>query len=126
MANANRFRLKIRTDQFKIPSKALRPQTDSAPRVGAEIALILGGNREGVLEAFTIHAIPGYNFQLISARYSTEEIKKWLTEDNREASIATGEDQEQNKPGHKGHKLSVKGMQNGFRKAIPKIVRARS
>jgi replicative DNA helicase len=54
---------------------------DDAPRVGAELAIVLGGNREGVLEALTVHAVPGYNFSLISSDYSTQEISQWLKED---------------------------------------------
>jgi hypothetical protein len=56
---------------------------DKTPRVGAELALILGGNREGVLEAFTMHATPGYNFKVIDASFSSEEVKKWVEEDNK-------------------------------------------
>lgn len=60
---------------------------DDAPRVGAELALVLGGNREGILEAFTINAVPGYNFSLISSDYSTQEIAQWVKEDEEPKPI---------------------------------------
>lgn len=52
------------------------------PRVGGELALVLGGNREGVLEAFTIKAIPAYNFTLISDKPDMKQIKEWVSADN--------------------------------------------
>jgi hypothetical protein len=52
-------------------------------RVGAELACVLGGNREGVLNAFTIRAIPGYNFELIDDRPSMKDIQKWVKEDDK-------------------------------------------
>jgi replicative DNA helicase len=60
---------------------------DIAPRMGAELALVMGGNREGILEAFTLHAVPGYNFSLISSDYSTSEIAQWLKEDEEEKPV---------------------------------------
>jgi hypothetical protein len=55
---------------------------DDAPRVGAELALVLPGNREGILDAFTIHAVPGYNFEFISSDYSLDEIEEWVKQDD--------------------------------------------
>jgi hypothetical protein len=51
-------------------------------RVGGELALVLGGNREGVLEAFTIKAIPSYNFSIISDRPDMNRIKEWVKVDD--------------------------------------------
>jgi hypothetical protein len=117
-----KIRIKMRPDQFKAPRKALIPADDPPPRVGAEIALILGGNREGVLDAFTIHAIPGYNFSLMSANYSTEEIKKWVNEDDKEAVKVPGE-----KPQVPGQKKSLisEGMREAFMKSAPQRVNNR-
>lgn len=53
------------------------------PRVGGELALVLGGNREGVLEAFTIKAVPAYNFELISDRPDMKDIREWMKEDDK-------------------------------------------
>jgi len=61
-----------------------KEDTDDPPRIGAEIALVLGGNREGVLDAFTIHAIPGYNFDFIRSDYSLKEIEDWIRQDEEE------------------------------------------
>ena len=76
-----------RDDKYYVPSKAMQKPEESDPvRVGAEIMLIMGGNREGVLDAFTIHAVPGYNFKMINANFSTEEVKQWVSEDDEEAT----------------------------------------
>jgi len=63
------------------PSDIDDDDDDDAPRVGAELALVLPGNREGILDAFTISAIPGYNFDFISSDYSLEEIETWVKQD---------------------------------------------
>lgn len=77
-------RKKIRLRVSKKKSGPKRPvREDNTPRVGAELAIILGGNREGVLEAFTVHAVPGYNFKVIETSFSSEEVKKWVEEDNK-------------------------------------------
>ena len=34
-------------------------------------------------DAFTIHAIPGYNFKVIDASFSSAEVKKWVDDDNK-------------------------------------------
>lgn len=52
-------------------------------RKGSELACVLGGNREGVLEAFRIHAVPGYNFDIIDDNCTTKDIKKWIEQDNK-------------------------------------------
>lgn len=57
---------------------------EDTPRVGAELAIVLPGNREGVLDAFTIHAVPGYNFDFISSDYSVKEIQDWMDKDSDE------------------------------------------
>lgn len=55
------------------------------PRVGGELALVLGGNREGVLEAFTIKAVPAYNFEIITDRPDMKAIREWMKEDEKGA-----------------------------------------
>ncbi len=63
-----------------VPDKA---SGEPVVRYGAEVALAFPGNRDGVLDGILIRAIPGYNFDLISSRVSTEDIKKWAgAEDN--------------------------------------------
>lgn len=65
-----------------IPQKALDVRSaDHAPRIGAELAILLPGNREGVLEGFTIHAVPGYNFDVIENSLTAEDVKKWVNRD---------------------------------------------
>lgn len=76
--------IRIRRPKHEPKEKARVEEEVGAPRVGAELALILGGNRDGVLDAFTIHAVPGYNFKVINARFSSEEIKSWVDKDDRE------------------------------------------
>lgn len=73
-----RPRLKMRKEQ--IPG--VTNESEDAPRVGAELAIVLPGNREGVLDAFTIHAVPGYNFDFISSDYSLSEIEDWIKQDD--------------------------------------------
>lgn len=53
-------------------------------RVGGEIALVMGGNREGTLEAFTIKAIPSYNFNIIDDKPDMKKIKKWMEIDEKD------------------------------------------
>lgn len=115
-AGTRRIRIRL-PKKFKAPSKALFNQDEPPPRVGAEIGMILGGNREGVLEAFTIHAIPGYNFSLISSNYSSDEIKKWVKEDDKEAAKAAGvADGVPKKAG------LTDGMREALKKATPQRV----
>jgi len=52
------------------------------PRVGSELALVMGGNREGTLEAFIIKAIPAYNFSLITDSPDMSRIKDWVKADD--------------------------------------------
>jgi hypothetical protein len=52
-------------------------------RTGAELALVLGGNREGTLEAFTIFAVPGYNFKVSNVNCTEEDIRKWVEKDSK-------------------------------------------
>lgn len=52
-------------------------------RVGGELALVMGGNREGTLEAFTIKATPSYNFGLISDKPDMKKIKEWMKIDEK-------------------------------------------
>jgi len=52
-------------------------------RVGGELALVLGGNREGTLEAFTIKAIPSYNFNLITDKPDMKRVKEWMKIDDK-------------------------------------------
>lgn len=54
-------------------------EEEGAVRYGAEVALMFGGNREGVLEGLKIHAIPGYNFSLIETNYSADDARKWMS-----------------------------------------------
>lgn len=82
-ARKPKLKLRSRRKKKKKKKKKSGPREDNSPRVGAEIALILGGNRDGVLEAFTIHAIPGYNFKVIDASFSSSEVKRWVEEDNK-------------------------------------------
>jgi hypothetical protein len=56
---------------------AAREKGGRIKRVGTELALALGGNREGVLEAFTIKAIPGYDFSLLQPSCTVEDLKDW-------------------------------------------------
>lgn len=58
-------------------------------RTGAELALVLGGNREGTLEAFTIFAVPGYNFKVSNMNCSEEDIRKWIEKDSKGDTVAT-------------------------------------
>jgi replicative DNA helicase len=72
-----------RKKKAQIPAKAQtkKKEDERRVRVGAELALVLGGNRDGILEAFTIHAIPGYNFSLIDTNYTTDDVRRWAEEE---------------------------------------------
>jgi hypothetical protein len=58
-------------------------EREGTPRAYADIAMVLGGNREGVLNAFTLRVIPGYKFELLDDRPSMKEISKWVKEDDK-------------------------------------------
>lgn len=53
-------------------------------RVGGELALVPGGNRDGTLVAFTIKAVPSYNFNLIDDKPDMKHIKEWMKIDEKE------------------------------------------
>lgn len=79
-------RIKLgKTDKRAVNKRLMERLTSQMgmSRVGSELALVLGGNREGVLEAFTINAIPSYNFDLLSDRPDMEVVKSWLKEDDK-------------------------------------------
>lgn len=69
-----------------VAENAKRLREINAPRTGAELALVLGGNREGTLDAFTIFAVPGYNFRVSNVNCSEEDIKKWIEKDKKAES----------------------------------------
>lgn len=77
------LRVSSRKKKKKKAAKVSDAVREPVTRVGAELALILGANRDGILEAFTIHAIPGYNFKVIDASFSSDEIQKWVDTDNK-------------------------------------------
>lgn len=52
-------------------------------RYGSSLALVMGGNREGVLQAFTINATPAYNFELIDDKPDMADIRNWMKEDDK-------------------------------------------
>lgn len=91
-----------------------RDSNDKIVRVGAEVALVLPGNREGTLEGFRIHATPGYNWQFIDF-LTVEQVKLWLEEDakeaKREAATMMGKD-----PSTKRRKQAELNEVGGFRK----------
>jgi hypothetical protein len=70
-----------------LPDKAEAAATEApsvpATRYCAEIAVALPGNRDGVLEGFMIRAIPGYDFSVLSANYTADDIRKWISEDDK-------------------------------------------
>lgn len=65
----------------EVPVDDADEEEDENKRMGTELAFVFTGNREGVLEAFTTHAIPGYNFDFISSDYSLSQIQAWIKED---------------------------------------------
>jgi replicative DNA helicase len=67
-----------------VPVEDEPADNEEAPRYGAELVFILGGNREGTLEAFSIDAIPGYNFQVTSESFSVDTIAQWVAQDDAE------------------------------------------
>jgi len=123
---SSRPRLRIKASQLTnlvVPKKAMLPeqmqQTQSTEegnvRVGAEIMLIVGGNREGVLEGFTIHAIPGYNFKIIQSYCSSDDVKKWVEIDDEEAVKETDKFMNHGQPRKQGVDVS-KISPDAFRK----------
>lgn len=70
---------RIHKPPINVPKKVQEEIDDreQQKRMGAELALVMGGNREGVLEAITINAVPGYNFSLISADHTMDDIAEW-------------------------------------------------
>jgi len=81
------FKVKVSkkmAERAGIPTKC-RLDSDT-PLTGAELVLILPGNREGVLEAFSIHCIPGYNFEVTNSHMSGESARDLLSRDDKETS----------------------------------------
>jgi len=122
MKHANkRMRLRVSKKHEKAKRSKNIPPKDNTPRIGAELALILGGNRDGVLEAFTIHAIPGYNFKIIDACFSSDKVKVWLDEDNKKmANEERGEKAKQLNPatfeGTQSKSTALENKQNKMKK----------
>jgi hypothetical protein len=56
------------------------------PRIGGEVCCIPNGNREGVLEAFLINAIPAYNFDVITDQPDMSDVKEWIKQDDKAAA----------------------------------------
>jgi replicative DNA helicase len=73
-------------DPNHVSPRLMEHLTDEAgiKRVGGELALVMGGNREGTLEAFTIKAIPSYNFGLIDDKPDMKRIKEWMKIDEKD------------------------------------------
>ena len=52
-------------------------------RIGATLALVMGGNREGTLPAFTLKVVPAYCFEVLSSSPSMKDIRGWVDIDNK-------------------------------------------
>ena len=52
-------------------------------RIGANLALVMGGNREGTLPAFTLRVVPSYCFDVLSSSPSMKDIRSWVDIDNK-------------------------------------------
>jgi hypothetical protein len=60
-------------------------------RKSAQIGLVMGGNREGVLKGFIIRAIPGYNFEMLNDQLSMADIKAWVqAEEKADEDVGKG------------------------------------
>jgi intein/homing endonuclease len=94
-----RIKVPKRLEEEERLRKLAEIDDEEAPRIGAELALVLPGNREGVLNALTIHAVPGYNFELIGSDYSLSQIEEWIKENEAEKSTeATATSGKRGKP----------------------------
>ena len=73
--------------ESKAPTKAL---SEDAPkgRSYAEIAIIMGGNRDGVLDGFLIRCVPGYDYQVIDPSMDPKKVKAWLKQDEEQPAGA--------------------------------------
>lgn len=61
-----------------------RSPNEVPTRIGAELALLMPGNREGTLDGIKIKAVPGYNWQFMDF-LTVEQTKMWVEEDAKEA-----------------------------------------
>jgi replicative DNA helicase len=97
-----------RRDLSKKELIRLKEKIDS--RRGAELALVPGGNREGILPGFIIRAVPAYDFRVIDENPSMSEIKKWVKEDD------TREDSPKGKKSKKAEEAAemVKALANSL------------
>jgi hypothetical protein len=94
-------------EERPLPDKAEEAANGEPPaRFCAEIAIALPGNREGVLEGFMIRAVPGYDFGVIKANYTADEVQKWQADDDKAVSI----------PAPTGVKADVKNLTKGWEK----------
>ena len=78
-------------------------------RVGGTLALVMGGNREGTLEAFTIKAVPSYNFDLITDKPDMKNIKEWQKIDESEDKPVTRKGNVSPKTSAASHAQAVEG-----------------
>lgn len=92
-------------------------EDDEYIRHGAELGIILPGNREGTLEAFKIHAVPGYNFEVISSDFTSDAAREWIEEDDREARK---EAQKQKQKQEEKPKKTRSGFSRFTRQGAPK------
>lgn len=84
----NRLKMPLKWGDKRIPKKCLNGDCDDdknedVPLTGMELVLVLPGNREGVLEAFTLEAVPGYKFEVINDRLSGAAARALLDKDQK-------------------------------------------
>lgn len=78
----------------RVPAKAKKNnETRERPtRKSAEVAIILGGNRDGVLNGFLLSVIPGYRFEVVRDDFGPKEAKKWMKADDESPKNERGGD----------------------------------
>lgn len=102
--------------KYRRREKSGNKKSKRRARTSAEIALVLSGNRDGTLDAFSIHAVPGYNFNVISTEFSAESIQAWVKRDTEDMERDEKKQKNKHKRGRKNdEEPAVKGSFNKFK-----------
>lgn len=98
------------------------PNTIQVPdyeRTKAELALMMAGTRDGVLDGFVIEANPGYNFNVIKESVTPEEVREWLSQEPKLANEEKKREQN-NELDHQESRQKMKRASRGGRDKIKK------
>lgn len=92
---------------------------------GADLALILAGNREGVLPGFTLHVQPGHTFQLMDRRFTAAQAQDWVKRDDSETRREIAAKRERMSANHEDESTKKLDLGQAAFQDVPKPARGR-